>query len=298
MTVRLLEFLGGLTIAIGTIGAFGSLMSFCKASVFADNVTREDVPGAVAALIMPPAFALILRLAFYEPVVWSLRRKFGLNDPARTDYVKLRGRLKVAMIVVTAILVVEGTRAIIFMSPGEPEKPVHDTTVLAIGMDPGSDDRSPDNVPKDPEDVKPILVKFFQGRSGTECHVDGKILIARPGNEDEIHERILQLRREYYRRPVEIEVPLDLTFQHFVDVIDACIKVKVAMSQENRNTDSSGFRILIPMERPSTFTWQIRLVWRDTRSRELVRLQLPESEMAEPLSTVEERGWYTSDQDQ
>lgn len=282
-TLRVLEFLGGMTVTAGAVGALGSLFASYEALGWIKYVIREDVHGVVAAMILPPAFALIVRLTLFEPVVWSLRRQFGTEDVDNARSAKIRARWKAVMIVAATVLVLEGSRALIRSRHEEPEEPVHDTSIAAVAVDPASAGGQ-----KSREGVKPIRVEVIQTPSGPECRVDGKPLVARPGHEDEVHDRILWLKKKDNHRPVEIDVAPSVPFQHVVALLDACVRVKVARIRAGGSSDYWDFRILIHTERPFTMIQRVRLVWED-QFRGPILLQLPRSKMAEPLSTVWER---------
>jgi len=282
--LRVLEFLGGMTVTVGSVGAFGSLFVSFEAMGYVEYVIREDVPGVVAAMIVPVAFALIVRLALFEPVLWSLRRRFGVKyvDSARSA--KIRARWKAAAIVAATVLVLEGSRAFIRSRYEEPEEPVYDTSIAAVAADSASTHGQ-----KGVEGVKPIRVEVIQTPSGPECRVDGKSLTARPGHEDEVHDRILWLKKKKNRRPVEIEIGPSVAYQDFVAILDACARVKIARTKAGGSADYWDFRVLLRTDRPFNLTQRVRLVWEDVRTRDMVILMLPRSRMAEPLSKVE--GW-------
>ncbi len=247
----------------------------------------------MAALIMPPAFALIVRLFLYEPVLWSLRQKYIPKDAYKVDRSRIRARLKIVMVVAATVLVVEGIHFLIFGDFGKLEKPAVDTRITTIGVDSKSDARSPDRILEVPAGVKPILVELFQGRSGTECRIDGESLVVRPGQVDEVHQRVLFLKRTKLRRPVEIEVAPTVPVKRLVAVMDACVRVKVTLSEERQFDDFKDLWILVPSERPFSVIQQVRLVREEWwPERKQVRMQLPGSIAAESLLS-EEVDWPT-----
>lgn len=88
------------------------------------------------------------------------------------------------------------------------------------------------------------------------------------------------------RRPVEIKVAPAVPGYRLVAVMDACIRVKIALSEERNFRD---FRILVPTEQPFAVIQQVRLVCdEEPPPRGHVLMNVPGSEVYEPLSRAEE----------
>jgi hypothetical protein len=280
-TVKVLEFLGGLTIVAGVIGAFGSYVTLLETTVYGhDTITRKHVPGAVAALILPPAFALIVRLAIFEPVVWSLRRRFSPEEITNAAPAGLSTRWKVAMIVAATVLVVEGIRALVLGAFWRSEEPVPDTAIAAVRKE---------AVSTDPRATKPIRIELLEATSGTECRADGELIVAEPGRTDEVFARILRLRADDGGRPLEIEVAPAVPCKHLIGVMDGCVRVRIERPKDRGNAGEAGIRILVPSERPFAVKPRIRLARGKRRSwRDIVLVQLPDSHVSEPLLTDED----------
>jgi len=199
-------------------------------------------------------------------------------------------RWKVAVIVAAAVVFVEGFRILILSPAAEPKKPVHDTSIAAVGVHPASGKESPEPASRPPDVAKPIRVEIAQGASGAECRVDGKPLAARPGRADEVYQRLVELIRESPWRRVEIEVAPTVPFQYLVAAMNDCIRVKVARSKDGAKIDFTDFRIRFPSERPAgpersrgAVVQRIRLAQWCRRRGDILILQLPRSDLGEPV---------------
>lgn len=284
VTLRALEFLGGLTIVTGAIGAFGSHTKFLETATRTEawgNLTREDVPGAVAALILAPAFALIVRLAIFEPVVWSLRRRL---PPEHAAAARPRGRWsawKVVLIVVATVLAVEGFHAFLLGPLWKVEEPVPDTAIAVARLEAESTDTVA---------IKPIRIQLLRGEASTECRVNGEPLLAGPGRTDEVRERILHLREDGRHGRLEIEVAPEVPYRYLIAAASSCIEARTARPGLPGSSGGSGISLLVPSERPFALQPCLRLVHDEhPYDRELVLLQLPASDVSEPFVPTEDQ---------
>jgi len=277
-TARVLEFLGGLTVTFGAIGALGSVQALFEAVSHVGNLEREAVPGAVAAAIMPPAFAVIVRLTLLEPVVWSVRRASPRTDAARLEPSRAGAGWKVALIVVATVVAVEGTRATLlgYLAPATPK---HDTSVAVLGPDPAASDR------RAKDTATPVRIVIRRANGSIECRVDGKLVGARPGRRDEIEEAVSEIRAKDSRRAFDIDVAPTVPVRHLVAAVDACVRVRVANAEDPRESAwRRGLRIRLLAGKPLGVRQRLRLVRRDwdlQRERSLLLVQLPGSETSE-----------------
>lgn len=283
-TARVLELLGGLTVAFGAIGALGTLHAFYQAMPYVSGFDREAVPGVVAAAIMPPAFALIVRVTIFEPVVLSLRRRSMAKDTAKVAPSRMGAAWKIALIVVVTVLAVEGFRAIVLGYLAPRLRPTYDTSVVVVGTDSTSS-----RLARDTEG--PIFIEISRSDVVTECRVDGKSVGARPGRRDEVEDDVAEMTAKNSRRAVEIDVAPTVPVKDLVAIIDACVRVRIAQSEDSEASTSPGFRIRLLAKKPLAVRQRIRLVRRDwdfRRWRNLLRLQLPASETSEPVCLDED----------
>jgi len=86
VSANVLRTLGGLTWAAGIMGAYGTtlqlLVSFPEDGL-PDNLGLYDVPlRAISAMLVPPAFALIVRLTLYDPLARALEGRDASAGPA------------------------------------------------------------------------------------------------------------------------------------------------------------------------------------------------------------------------
>ena len=300
-TARVLELVGGLTIAAGAIGAIGSFVSFAQSWLSIANVGQSEIMhriflgqeacwlmGAVAAALVPPALALIWRLFLYRSVARSLRQRFA---PDNTDHVGAFRSLKTGAVfaagAILAILALVWAPELLWLVVEKPGETVYDTSMDVVYTKAGDQAARPEtaNPSTDTElpGVKPIRIDLVSSGERWQCLVDGETLLARLGHADEIYEQLYRMQTDDVRRPVEIRVAPEVSMRSVVHVMDACIRVRHDLARGVANASFPAFRIVVPVEHPPGLVQQLRLV-RDHKDKEWERvlLQLPASTTAEP----------------
>jgi len=283
-TVRVLEFLGGLTVTAGAIGALGTMFAFNDALGFTwdTSAIRADLSGFVAAVVLPPAFAVIVRLFFYEPVIWLLRSRFAPENQSE------EGKLLVRKAAITAGVIVVGALAVkvLFLRPVKlPEKPTWDITVTAIGIDPDTREGSPDLGPAIPGAPEPIWIELDRDGDGEiRCLVEGEKLAGLPGGYAGIASIVRRLAKAGGERPIDIGAASRVPLLHLVNVLDACLALRRPEAKGGAGLYIPEIRLVVPTMRPFAVRQRLRFVFVQPRpGLDSVWVKLPHAREVEAL---------------
>ena len=289
---HVLEFVGGLTIAAGAIGAVGAHFAFLEAGLHVEDPGLY-VAGPVAASMMPPAFCLIVRVVLLEPLIRALRRQHGIQAPDHSRSLRILCTTgKIAAVVVATVLIVELGPVLLGLGLTREKKPkVFDTSMDMVFTPAGAEARGAKPADPAPGEGKttgtPIQIQLSRSGSITLCRVDGQTLTAQPGREDELLARLRWMmsgenRSAFEGRPIQIRMEPGSLFRDLVGAMDACIRVRDEWMSDGEGRTGLDVRVVVGVKEPTGFVFQVRIV-QDARGRgELVLLELPECSTAEP----------------
>lgn len=263
-TARTLDLIGALTMAVGAVGAFGThaLVQFAVVDTKDSFDPSDDRAGVALAMAVAPAFALLVRFVLYEPVVVPLRRRHAPEGKSPEGRATMHTGWKVILIVAATVLAVAGFRALFLSPPPKAKEPARDTSFLVVGTDPETGRQSPDLGPDHPAAGKPIRVEIARGEKGVICRVDGEPIAARPGQVDELFQRLCALKQEEEAegRRIEIEAAREAPFGALLSAVDACNRVPTPGWAKVGAAGSGRVRVLMPCGSPLTVPLELRMV--------------------------------------